>query len=513
MAAARHTLQGLWDAVVPGTHAGMIQDARADGTPVPGAGQAGVQEWFESIMGTLPPPLDHLADWFFRAWAADLDLWADTFHLPVDGGPSFGDLPLGPTFAERGRQYKVMLMMKLFPGAIELKYLVVAAGEARLLRRLPRRDHRSPAGGRAADRLPGARGRAPADLHLQPALRHRGGADGHQPRRTALRAMSTSVDLCVLGSGFGAGPAAARRRVRPQRRGRRGGAPLGRACGSAEFQQRQGDLEYYLDLFRADAGFDAAANGASIVVGGRGLGGGSLVYSMVSLRAPSFVFEDPVWPAEVDRAELDPYYRRAEQQLGVVQLQWEGDRPTDDWKLSGKRDAAFASLCETAGVSCDPVPVAINNDCANLGWCTTGCVRHGKNSVDLRYMQPAEDLGAEMRVGTPPSAPPRPVRRTRGVGRSTPPRGRRLARGDLRRLGRLRGRCGGFGGPAAAFGGSAPARRLGPGRQEPLAWWRRDDPRGAAGGLRARRDGDAAGQDHRILFVPLPLRTASGVRG
>lgn len=123
MAAARHTLQGLWDAVVPGTHAGMIQDAGADGTPVPGAGQAGVQEWFESIMGTLPPPLDHLADWFFRAWAADLDLWADTFHLPVDGGPSFGDLPLGPTFAERGRQYKVVLMMKLFPGAIELKYL------------------------------------------------------------------------------------------------------------------------------------------------------------------------------------------------------------------------------------------------------------------------------------------------------------------------------------------------------------------------------------------------------
>ena len=123
MAAARGALRGMWDAVVPGTHAGLVEDWLTDGVPAPGAGQAGVQEWFESVMGTLPPPLDFVADWFYRAWAADLDLWADTFHLPIDGGPGFGELPLGPTFAERGRQYKLMLMMKLFPGVIELKYL------------------------------------------------------------------------------------------------------------------------------------------------------------------------------------------------------------------------------------------------------------------------------------------------------------------------------------------------------------------------------------------------------
>lgn len=120
--AARHTLQGLWDAVVPGTHAGVDQDLGPDGVARPGATQAGIQEWFEAVMGTLPPPLDYVADWFFRAWAADLDLWADTFHPPFDAGPSFGDLPLGPTFAERGRQYKVLLMIRLFPGPIELKY-------------------------------------------------------------------------------------------------------------------------------------------------------------------------------------------------------------------------------------------------------------------------------------------------------------------------------------------------------------------------------------------------------
>ncbi|HKY14719.1 MAG TPA: GMC family oxidoreductase N-terminal domain-containing protein, partial [Microthrixaceae bacterium] len=166
----------------------------------------------------------------------------------------------------------------------------------------------------------------------------------------------------------------------------------------SEFRQTQADLAYLTDIFSLNVGYDLATSQASIVVGGRGLGGGSLVYSMVSLRAPSFVFDDPVWPEAITRAELDPYYARAEEQLGVVQVQWTGNQPDDDFRLASKRDAAFALACENAGVSCDPVPVAVNDQCGNLGWCTTGCIRHGKNSVDLRYLQPAEDLGAELRT-------------------------------------------------------------------------------------------------------------------
>jgi len=117
MARARHTLMGLWDAVVPGVFNGIVEDAG------PGAADAGVQEWLESAMGTLPPPLDYLTDWFLRAWADDLDFWANVFHFPVDDGlPRFGNLPLGPTLAASGRQYKVMLMTGLFDGIIELQY-------------------------------------------------------------------------------------------------------------------------------------------------------------------------------------------------------------------------------------------------------------------------------------------------------------------------------------------------------------------------------------------------------
>lgn len=116
MDAAAPTLAGLWDAVVPGTYRGIVE------APGPGAEQAGVQEWLAGAVGTLPAPLEYLTDWFLRAWADDLDLWADVFHPPFGDGPRFGDLPLGPSFAERGRQYKLMLMQGLFDGIIELQY-------------------------------------------------------------------------------------------------------------------------------------------------------------------------------------------------------------------------------------------------------------------------------------------------------------------------------------------------------------------------------------------------------
>ena len=124
MPEARSALEGLWDAAVPGTYRGVVEDVLPDGTPAPGAEQARVQDWIELVAGTMPEPLHDLGDWFFRAWAADLDLWADTFHPPFEGAPGFGELPLGPTFADRGRQYKVMLMQALFEGPLDLKYFM-----------------------------------------------------------------------------------------------------------------------------------------------------------------------------------------------------------------------------------------------------------------------------------------------------------------------------------------------------------------------------------------------------
>ena len=205
-------------------------------------------------------------------------------------------------------------------------------------------------------------------------------------------------DVCVIGSGFGGGVAALRlteagRSVVVLEAGSRwDGRP-----GSKAFQQTLGDFEYWLDLLDITAGVDLFGNALSAVVTGRGLGGGSLVYSMVSLRAPSVVFDDPIWPSEVNRSTLDPYYGAAEAQLGITQLQWTGGAG-EDWKVVSKRDGAFADACQKAGVSCDPIPCAVDSGCGNIGWCTTGCVRGAKTSVDRRYIQPAEDAGAQIEL-------------------------------------------------------------------------------------------------------------------
>ncbi|HKY16019.1 MAG TPA: hypothetical protein VJM33_13925 [Microthrixaceae bacterium] len=125
LAAAAPALMGLWDAIVPGTWNGVVEDRLPSGAPAPGATEAGVHEWIVSQLGSFPGSLNYLTDWFLRAWAADLNLWAEAFHLLEPVRPTFDRLPLGPTLAESGRQYKIMLMQGLFDRVIEpldLKY-------------------------------------------------------------------------------------------------------------------------------------------------------------------------------------------------------------------------------------------------------------------------------------------------------------------------------------------------------------------------------------------------------
>ena len=92
------------------------------------------------------------------------------------------------------------------------------------------------------------------------------------------------------------------------------------------------------------------------------MGGGSNVYLAASLRAPSETFQrrdrrpdDPgagrVWPSQLSRSALNPYYARAEAALRV-------QRPT--WKQIAKSGGLWAKTLDVAGYSCDRVPVAID---------------------------------------------------------------------------------------------------------------------------------------------------------
>ncbi len=122
------------------------------------------------------------------------------------------------------------------------------------------------------------------------------------------------------------------------------------------------------------------------------MGGGSLVYSGASLRAPSFVFERSeggrrIWPEELSRRSLAPYYQRAERGLGVHQL---------DFDEVAKRGGSWALRMNRLGYRVDPMRQATTR-CIHCGFCNTGCKFFRKNHLTLNYLPGAERAGAEIR--------------------------------------------------------------------------------------------------------------------
>ena len=156
---------------------------------------------------------------------------------------------------------------------------------------------------------------------------------------------------------------------------------------------------------------------------GDGVGGGSNLYLAASLRSPRETFERRdrrpddgperrMWPSQISRAALDPYYKRVEAALRV-------QRPT--WKQIAKSGGLWAKTLDNAGHTCDRVPLAIDlNRCIQAKWCHTGCIYAAKNSVITNYLASAEQLGVQVR----PSSQVELI--TRSTARALPLRRERL---------------------------------------------------------------------------------------
>ena len=221
-------------------------------------------------------------------------------------------------------------------------------------------------------------------------------------------------DAVIVGSGFGGGVSACRLseaglRVCVLERGRRFApedfpdSPL-QAPGMLWHRFWNPGGMFDLRLFRDLAVLTAA-----------GVGGGSLVYANVHLRARAEIFAEG-WPAGIDRAALDPYY-------DLVEAALEPQAIPPGWPREDPRDAesepplakvrAYAAAAAAAGREATPLPLAVyfgeeprsnpfggpratQRGCTNLARCNIGCPRGAKNTIDLTYLARAEERGAEV---------------------------------------------------------------------------------------------------------------------
>ena len=225
-------------------------------------------------------------------------------------------------------------------------------------------------------------------------------------------------DVIVVGSGFGGGAAACRlaeagAKVLVLERGRR--------WTPDNFPRTITDPWFFdhSDPECASGWLDLRFFRGMMVAQGAGVGGGSLAYANVAMRADAERFEEG-WPAEVNAASMAPFYDLAETMLNVSPVP-EGQET--------HRSAILRQAAEKLGYAdrFERVPLAVTFDpdysydlpdpinakhakpfvnpqgqkqatCAHLGNCHIGCDVLAKNTVDLTYLARAETAGAEVRA-------------------------------------------------------------------------------------------------------------------
>ncbi len=146
-----------------------------------------------------------------------------------------------------------------------------------------------------------------------------------------------------------------------------------------------------------------------LILGGSGVGGGSLVYANTLFVPPETFFNDPQWKGLSPdwKTELLPFYETAKKMLGVVTNPkfWPTDYMLQDYAREIGRESYFKP--SEVGVFFGEPGVTVpdpyfggqgpsRTGCTMTGHCMVGCRDGGKNSLDRNYLYLAERLGVEI---------------------------------------------------------------------------------------------------------------------
>ena len=145
-----------------------------------------------------------------------------------------------------------------------------------------------------------------------------------------------------------------------------------------------------------------------LVLGGAGVGGGSLVYANTLLVPPKSVFSNRCWPAGRDwAAELAPHYDTAKRMLGANEVPM--SFPADELVRSAAEEIGKGDSfrLQTVGVYFAEPGVKTEDPyfegegpervgCTFCGGCMVGCRVGAKNTLDQNYLYLAEKLGVDV---------------------------------------------------------------------------------------------------------------------
>ncbi|MBI2060836.1 MAG: GMC family oxidoreductase [Nitrospirae bacterium] len=213
-------------------------------------------------------------------------------------------------------------------------------------------------------------------------------------------------DFAIVGSGFGGSVAA----LRLAEKGYSVAViEQGRNVGPAEIEAGRTHPRKLLwsPRFGLDGYFSVNLFRHVGIVGGVGVGGGSLVYAAVLLEPKPDFFRDPAWNGlGIDwQKDLSPHYATAKRMLGRTTNPRLGEM--DDYLRRTARSMG-------AEASFGPVPLGIHfgegieerpdpyfggegpprRPCRFCGGCISGCPYNSKNSLDKNYLHLAQAQGA-----------------------------------------------------------------------------------------------------------------------
>ena len=215
--------------------------------------------------------------------------------------------------------------------------------------------------------------------------------------------VADSYDVVVVGSGFGGAVVAARL------------AEAGRSVCLLERGRRWAPSEYPRSFSQTQQGvWDPSTSYGFLdyrvfrridVIQGAGVGGGSLHYFNVQLRAPDAIFKRPEWPRPLARDLLDRYYDRVQEVIQSAPLVPPAGENMPD------RTRAFQDAAAKAGYDAHLVPIAVytgptrshpisgvaQEPCSFNAECLLGCRAQAKNNLAVTFVPLGERHGMEVR--------------------------------------------------------------------------------------------------------------------